>query len=181
MSGGLCLVKISCTYNSDVMLYALELLLFISLCRTFELKHLGQMKTVYPEAFIFRQEKNIPGTYDLKQYQQYQLTVEASSHVGQAGQDVAGASSASFKGLLPQVLVGRRRHFHKNLLQVVVEHHKVSYWLDQEVPNAGQCCVPWEISCIPEVSGFPDPSVGGCSGPALQMGQGISSKFCPRG
>ena len=89
------------------------------------MKHLAQMKTVYPEAFIFRQERNIPGTYDLKQYQQYQLTVEASSHVGQAEQQNVGGAS-TFKGLLPQVLVGRRRHFHKNMLQIVVEHHKVS-------------------------------------------------------
>jgi hypothetical protein len=44
------------------------------ICRQFEEKNLGQMKTVYPTAFNFRQEKNIPGLFDKRN--KCHLTVE---------------------------------------------------------------------------------------------------------
>lgn len=44
--------------------------------RTFEKKNLGQIKTVYPAAYVFRQEKGIK-SYDNKVQQgDYQLTIE---------------------------------------------------------------------------------------------------------
>lgn len=40
-------------------------------CRSFEEKTLGQIKTVYPEAYIYRQEKGIPipGTGEINSWQ----------------------------------------------------------------------------------------------------------------
>lgn len=44
------------------------------LCRNFEQKTLSQMKTVYPTAYTFRQEKGIPSFAN--KVHGYQLTVE---------------------------------------------------------------------------------------------------------
>ena len=43
-------------------------------CRNFEQKNVGQIKTVYPEAYTFRQEKGLPA-FGGKSHD-YQLTVE---------------------------------------------------------------------------------------------------------
>ena len=46
-------------------------------CRTFELRHLGQIKRVFPEAYIMRQEKGLPQAGPGK-HGPYQLTVEVN-------------------------------------------------------------------------------------------------------
>lgn len=81
------------------------------------------MKTVYPAAFVFRQEKHIPGTYNRKQYEQYQLTVECNtSEDGSGGSGEAGGA----KGYITTTgLVQRRKVFHSNLTQIVKGHHQV--------------------------------------------------------
>lgn len=79
------------------------------------------MKTVYPNAFIFRQEANIPGCHD--SYSKYQLTVQCSTA------DCAG--SPSF--LNPSDLIKRRQHFRKNLVSVVREKHQL--FLSQLTPT----------------------------------------------
>lgn len=50
--------------------------LFYPLCRRFEESHIGQIKTVFPEAYTFRQEKNIPTFNSSIKRGSYQLTVE---------------------------------------------------------------------------------------------------------
>lgn len=51
---------------------------FSPLFRRFEESHVGQIKTVFPEAYTFRQEKNIP-TFDSSiNKSSYQLTMEPS-------------------------------------------------------------------------------------------------------
>ncbi len=44
--------------------------------RRFEESHLGKIKTVYPSAYTFRQEKNIPSFSATAKRSSYQLTVE---------------------------------------------------------------------------------------------------------
>ena len=79
------------------------------------------MKQVYPEAFYFRREKHIPGTDHVK-YEQYQLTVECTAHQ-EDGTMVEKLPPG--KGLDPNALIKRRKIFHRNLVNVVVDHHKV--------------------------------------------------------
>lgn len=88
--------------------------------RNFQERNLAQMKQVYPEAFYFRQEKHIPGTVRVK-YEQYQLTVECTAHE-EEGTKVEKLPPG--KGLDPNALIKRRKIFHRNLVNVVVDHHK---------------------------------------------------------
>lgn len=64
----------------DVETVRLQNLMFASLlyplCRRFEESHIGQIKTVFPEAYTFRQEKNIPTFNSSIKKGSYQLTVE---------------------------------------------------------------------------------------------------------
>ncbi len=65
------------------------------------------MKTVYPTAFTFRQEKSIPGSYNAS----HQLTVECVTENGS-------------RALQPTDLVKRRKVFHNGLILIVREHHR---------------------------------------------------------
>ena len=81
------------------------------------------MKTVYPSAFIFRQEKNIPGNYDRKKYEKFQLTVETNVDEGVSKEK--GDEEKGCKRLGGSFLIKRRKQFHQNLIQIVQNHHKV--------------------------------------------------------
>lgn len=65
------------------------------------------MKTVYPEAFTYRQETHIPGTMDRSKYNSYQLTVETNIEETENS------------------LIKRKKIFHNKLLDIVVKHHEV--------------------------------------------------------
>ncbi|KAG7468580.1 hypothetical protein MATL_G00144480, partial [Megalops atlanticus] len=83
--------------------------------KRFEENHVGQIKTVYPSAYTFRQERNVPTFSATAKKSSYQLTMEP----------VIEENS----GLRPQLSASRlleRRHlFHQNLVNVVKQHHKV--------------------------------------------------------
>uniref|UniRef100_A0A3P9NPI0 Chromatin licensing and DNA replication factor 1 n=1 Tax=Poecilia reticulata TaxID=8081 RepID=A0A3P9NPI0_POERE len=81
--------------------------------RRFEESHVGQIKTVFPAAFSFRQQKNIPTFNSNVSRGSYQLTVEPVLNQN----DVRPVLSASH-------LLERRRVFHHNLISVVKQHHK---------------------------------------------------------
>ena len=49
----------------------------VSPSRAFEERHLGQIHTVYPDAYVLRQETNLP-VYGKGKSSAYQLTVEAN-------------------------------------------------------------------------------------------------------
>ncbi|XP_061140431.1 DNA replication factor Cdt1 [Syngnathus typhle] len=84
--------------------------------RRFEEHHIGQMKTVFPEAYAFRQEKNIPTYNNCIKKSSYQLTVEPVLFCGQKeGRPALTASD----------LLERRRIFHHKLLSIVKQHHKL--------------------------------------------------------
>ncbi|XP_026070683.1 DNA replication factor Cdt1-like isoform X2 [Carassius auratus] len=84
--------------------------------KRFEESHLGQIKGVYPSAYTFRQEKNIPPFSTTAKRSSYQLTVEP-------------VIEEEFNGTRPVLSASRlleRRHiFHQNLVNIVKGHHKV--------------------------------------------------------
>lgn len=73
--------------------------------RKFVERNLAQIKTVYPDAFIFRQERGSSGHSET-----YQLTIECNLKEGSNQQ----ASS----------LIRRRRVFEQKLCSIVKEHHR---------------------------------------------------------
>ncbi|KAM8858660.1 DNA replication factor Cdt1 [Spinachia spinachia] len=94
--------------------------------KRFEESHVGQIKTVFPEAFMFRQEKNVP-TFNSSLKGRCQLTVEPVLLGCTGARPVLSASC----------LLERRQVFHLNLVSIVKEHHKV--FLSLLVPPV---CVP---------------------------------------
>ncbi|NWY28771.1 CDT1 factor, partial [Pheucticus melanocephalus] len=84
--------------------------------RQFEEQHLGQIKAVYPSSYRLRQEKNVPTFGSAGKKSEYQLTLEPV--LGEE-EKVDGRPHLSASRLLE-----RRREFHRNLVNIVREHHK---------------------------------------------------------
>ncbi|XP_027541026.1 DNA replication factor Cdt1 [Neopelma chrysocephalum] len=84
--------------------------------RQFEERHVGQIKAVYPTSYQLRQEKNIPTFGDGRKKSEYQLTLEPV--VGEE-EKVDGRPHLSASRLLE-----RRKEFHRNLVNIVKQHHK---------------------------------------------------------
>ncbi|XP_014729906.1 PREDICTED: DNA replication factor Cdt1 [Sturnus vulgaris] len=84
--------------------------------RQFEERHLGQIKAVYPSSYRLRQEKNVPTFSSSGKKSEYQLTLEPV--LGEE-EKVDGRPHLSASRLLE-----RRREFHRNLVNIVREHHK---------------------------------------------------------
>ncbi|XP_015495405.1 DNA replication factor Cdt1 [Parus major] len=84
--------------------------------RQFEEQHLGQIKAVYPGSYRLRQEKNVPTFGSGGKKSEYQLTLEPL--LGEE-EKVDGRPHLSASRLLE-----RRREFHRNLVNIVREHHK---------------------------------------------------------
>ncbi|NXR80663.1 CDT1 factor, partial [Pycnonotus jocosus] len=83
--------------------------------RQFEERHLGQIKAVYPSSYRLRQE-NVPTFSSSGKKFEYQLTLEPL--LGEE-EKVDGRPHLSASRLLE-----RRREFHRNLVNIVREHHK---------------------------------------------------------
>ncbi|XP_040905993.1 DNA replication factor Cdt1 [Toxotes jaculatrix] len=84
--------------------------------KRFEESHVGQIKTAFPEAYTFRQEKNIPTFNSSIKRSSYQLTVEP----------VILSDQNEARPLLSASRLLERRHiFHQNLVSIVKQHHKV--------------------------------------------------------
>ncbi|KAM9848079.1 DNA replication factor Cdt1 [Aulostomus maculatus] len=96
--------------------------------KRFEEQHIGQMKTVFPEAYTFRQEKNTQTFNSSIKKGSYQLTMEPIIPTDQ--KEARPILSASH-------LLERRHIFHLSLVSLVKEHHKV--FLSSLVPPL---CVP---------------------------------------
>ncbi|XP_066050856.1 DNA replication factor Cdt1 [Chamaea fasciata] len=84
--------------------------------RQFEERHLGQIKAVYPSSYRLRQEKNVPTFGSDGKKSEYQLTLEP---LLEEEEKVDGRPHLSASRLLE-----RRREFHRNLVNIVREHHK---------------------------------------------------------
>ncbi|XP_058530024.1 DNA replication factor Cdt1 isoform X2 [Ochotona princeps] len=83
--------------------------------KRFEERNVGQIRTVYPEGYRFRQEQNVPTFRDGVSRSQYQLTVEPL--LGQGANSTAPPFTAT-------CLLQRRQIFGQNLLRRVQEHHQ---------------------------------------------------------
>ncbi|XP_044519115.1 DNA replication factor Cdt1 isoform X2 [Gracilinanus agilis] len=84
--------------------------------KRFEEKNVGQIKTVFPDSYRFRQERNIPPFGSGGKRSDYQLTIEPVLGPEDGGQ---GAPQMSASRLLQ-----RRHTFGRNLVQLVKEQHK---------------------------------------------------------
>lgn len=86
-----------------------------SLFRKFEKKHLAQMKTVYPAAFVFRQQSVACGT---TKKSDYQLTIDFNMSVNQE------QKSKDFKFIETSDLIARQKQFKNELLKITMKHHQ---------------------------------------------------------
>ncbi|NXJ84463.1 CDT1 factor, partial [Trogon melanurus] len=84
--------------------------------KQFEERHMGQIKAVYPTSYRLRQEKNIPTFGNGVKKSDYQLTLEPV--LGEE-EKVNGRPHLSASRLLE-----RRKEFHRNLVNIVKQHHK---------------------------------------------------------
>uniref|UniRef100_A0A3Q4N1V8 Chromatin licensing and DNA replication factor 1 n=1 Tax=Neolamprologus brichardi TaxID=32507 RepID=A0A3Q4N1V8_NEOBR len=84
--------------------------------KRFEESHVGQIKTVFPEAYTFRQEKHIQAFNSSIKKGSYQLTVDPV---------IVSENSEARPVLSASRLLERRRLFHNNLLSTVKQHHQV--------------------------------------------------------
>ncbi|XP_075902269.1 DNA replication factor Cdt1 [Nelusetta ayraudi] len=91
--------------------------------KRFEESHVAQINAVFPDAYTFRQEKDVPTFNSSIKKGSYQLTVQPIIHTGQ--NESAAALSAS-------KLLERRHIFHMNLVTMVKQHHKT--FLSSVVP-----------------------------------------------
>ncbi|XP_030058606.1 DNA replication factor Cdt1 [Microcaecilia unicolor] len=86
--------------------------------KPFEERNVGQIKAVYPTAYKFRQENNIPTFRDDMKKSDYQLTIEPLV------EQVVLENTDGRPQLCASHLLERRRVFSRNLINVVKEHHK---------------------------------------------------------
>ncbi|NP_001081738.1 DNA replication factor Cdt1 [Xenopus laevis] len=85
--------------------------------KQFEQRNVGQIKTVYPNAYKYRQEKNIPTFKDGVKKTDYQLTIEP---LVAEGDMLSGRPHLSASRLLE-----RKQLFHRSLTSIVKQHHRV--------------------------------------------------------
>ncbi|PNI14870.1 CDT1 isoform 1 [Pan troglodytes] len=83
--------------------------------RHFEERNVGQIKTVYPASYRFRQERSVPTFKDGARRSDYQLTIEPLLE-----QEADGAAPQ----LTASRLLQRRQIFSQKLVEHVKEHHK---------------------------------------------------------
>ena len=134
------------------------------------------MKTVYPTAFNFRQEKNIPGLYDNKQRNKYHLTLECrlEQEEGVGGGDRKeteskkkdGGKANTVSALNPTTMIKRRKTFKQNLTEIAKGHHKAFLAsLDPPLTIPDEKVLRWHpaflLDSVPEieVASLPTPPI----------------------
>ncbi|XP_027475342.1 DNA replication factor Cdt1 [Zalophus californianus] len=83
--------------------------------KRFEERNVGQIRTVYPTSYRFRQERNVPTFKDGVKRSDYQLTIEPLLD------EEAGSTAPQ---LTASCLLQRRQVFRQNLVERVREHHR---------------------------------------------------------
>ena len=138
------------------------------------------MKTVYPSAFNFRQEKNIPGLYDNNQRSKYHLTVECQlDEDDKEGEETretsgrecimeerkrgAGKTSGTSNALNPTTLIKRRKRFKHNLSEITKKHHKAFLAsLDPPLTIPDEKILRWHpafaLDTVPDIAAAPLPT-----------------------
>ncbi|XP_015593810.1 DNA replication factor Cdt1 [Cephus cinctus] len=103
--------------------------------RNFTLDHLAQIKTIYPDAFTFHQEKH-RSFGSVSQQEKYELVITPVVEV-KSGRNTPDADdvlkSASESSMSPAVLLKRRRKFFNTLLEKVKDEHE-KFLLGLEMP-----------------------------------------------
>ncbi|XP_072051831.1 uncharacterized protein [Amphiura filiformis] len=147
------------------------------MCRkTFELRNVGQIKTVYPTSFFLSQQKQtIKQRAQNKSEGGYELIVQPnldSDGMSSAGQDssevgsqaMQGATSSLMKKFTPSMMIARRTIFHNGLIDIVKQHHKTFLSkLDRPLTVPDEKITRWHpkfpLDTIPEVepSALPEP------------------------
>ncbi|XP_059849058.1 DNA replication factor Cdt1 [Hypanus sabinus] len=84
--------------------------------KQFDQRNVGQIKTVYPSAYKFRQEKGIPTWSGSVKKSDYQLTIDP---VFEGEEEYEGQTQLKASHMLL-----RRRIFHRNLTNIVKQYHK---------------------------------------------------------
>lgn len=95
--------------------------------RNFEMKDISQIKTVYPGAFQYRQEK----TSGHHRYVEYKLTVEAVTD-----EELSPGAGRS------AVLMKRKEQFIRRLTKMVIQHHKVTAHLSSSIIEPRKLTLP---------------------------------------
>ncbi|XP_023933156.1 DNA replication factor Cdt1-like isoform X1 [Lingula anatina] len=93
--------------------------------KNFEVKHVGQIKTVNPLAYIFKQEKGLP-EFGGKSTD-YQLTVQPNFDTDISPDQLKNLQNGSTFNHTPftaTTLLERRNVFHHNLVSIVKRHHR---------------------------------------------------------
>ncbi|XP_043266481.1 DNA replication factor Cdt1 isoform X2 [Venturia canescens] len=103
--------------------------------RNFTLEHLAQIKTIYPEAFVFSQEKlrNFGSTSKQDRYELVVTPIVEPKNEKQTTNPDNVLKSASEIGMGPGVMLERRRKFYKSLLDKVKDEHE-KFLLSLETP-----------------------------------------------
>ncbi|KAI5276888.1 DNA replication factor Cdt1 [Manis pentadactyla] len=83
--------------------------------KRFEERNVGQIRTVYPTSYRFRQERNVPTFKDGVKRSNYQLTIEPL---------LDHEASGTVPQLTASRLLQRRQVFSQNLVDRVREHHR---------------------------------------------------------
>ncbi|XP_074656438.1 DNA replication factor Cdt1-like [Tubulanus polymorphus] len=95
--------------------------------KTFETKRLGQIKTVYPDAYVYRQERGLPA-FPGDKHRKYELTVEPNLIDGSENDPTAAKKCLYNKNgqkMFTGDLVVKRKHFfHYSLVEIVKKRHK---------------------------------------------------------
>lgn len=115
--------------------------------KPFEEKSIGQIKTVYPTAYRFRQENNIPTYKDGMKKSDYQLTLEPL---------VSNDKTDGRPQLSASCLLERRRIFGGNILNIVKRHHRAFLEsLDSRLVVADDSITRWHprfnVDTVPDI------------------------------
>ncbi|XP_047347869.1 DNA replication factor Cdt1-like [Vespa velutina] len=134
--------------------------------RNFTLEHLSQIKTVYPDAYIFHQEK-VRSFGSISKQDKYELIltpiVQAKDGLNGSNEDNV-LQAATDVSMTPDILLQRRRKFYDILLdKVKTEHEQFLLKLDEPIIILKEKIIRWHPefdveSCKPiEQSALPQP------------------------
>ena len=122
--------------------------------KNFELAHLAQIKTVYPEAYQLQQETNIVSFAEPSKRSKFELTLLPEFEESRSRLDWKMTGS---------ILVHRRHQFHINLLDIVKDHHqkflqKLSLPILANYDELRQWHPEFELDLVPDIPAAELPS-----------------------
>ncbi|XP_043237680.1 DNA replication factor Cdt1-like isoform X2 [Amphibalanus amphitrite] len=167
------------------------------LTKNFTEAQLAQIKTVFPFAYIFRREKNLPNhKVTPNNKNKWQLTVEVNTNYesdmkspAPAAESVGSAprSSVEYRKLTPGMLLQRGRIFHAALVDLVLQHHQ-EFLLQLDPPftvdpaRITRWHPQFPLEAVPDVPAaeLPQPpadETGGTARDVLERARHIVSKY----